>query len=135
MDERALVVWTYNFDDIIPACRDFEEKLIQLVWHRRNLIVSGFPSAYSSSPHSTAILAVPSTGNLVSDEKTHANVAENILYEKAPEPTKKKRSCGFGYWLSGADDVEKSADGPSARPIRLFAPFYGGLAAALSVCA
>jgi hypothetical protein len=30
--------------------------------------------------------------------------------------------------------VEKAANGPSSRPMRMFAPVYGGLAAALSLC-
>ena len=39
-DERVLVVWSYNLDNIIPTCRDFEEKSIKLVWNRRSTNVS-----------------------------------------------------------------------------------------------
>ena len=39
-DERVMVVWTYDLDSIIPTCRDFEEKLIKLVWNRRSTNVS-----------------------------------------------------------------------------------------------
>ena len=31
-DERAMAVWADNVDTIIPLVREFEEKLIKLVW-------------------------------------------------------------------------------------------------------
>ena len=34
-DERVLVIWSDNLDNIIPICRDFEDKLIKLVWRAR----------------------------------------------------------------------------------------------------
>ena len=76
-------------------------------------------------------------------------MAEEIITEKAVEEAaaandkkekdkkKKSRSClslGFGYFVSSRDDVEKPAEGPSDRPMRMLAPFYSGIAVALSIC-
>ena len=59
-----LVVWAYNLDDIIPHCRDFEDKLIKLVWNRR--------SAFTSLANSTTASAFGSDVNL--NEKPAAAV-------------------------------------------------------------
>ena len=62
--------------------------------------------------------------------------AANDMKEK-DKKKKKSRSClslGFGYFVSSRDDVEKTAEGPSHRPMRMLAPFYSGVAVALSIC-
>ncbi|KAI0364861.1 hypothetical protein BV20DRAFT_812457 [Pilatotrama ljubarskyi] len=127
-DERVLVVWSYNLDSIIPTCRDFEDKLIKLVWKRR--------SAFASLASSVAPSATPSDVNLTEKSQT-ALVTEKEVPAPAPKdkstPPKKKRSWGLGYWKADASDLEKTAEGPSARPTRLFAPVYCGLGAALSL--
>lgn len=126
-DERVLVVWSYNLDSIIPTCRDFEDKLIKLVWKRR----SAFASLASSIAPSTA----PSDVNL-NEKSDTALVTEKAAVIPTPKvlPTPpKKRSCGLGYWKADASDLEKTAEGPSSRPMRMFAPVYCGLGAALSL--
>lgn len=67
------------------------------------------------------------------DEK---EVAAAIEQKKAETKPKKKRDCswGLGYLVSSKEDVEKTADGPSERPMRLLAPFYAGISAAMSFC-
>lgn len=123
-----MVVWTYDLDSIIPTCRDFEDKLIKLVWTRR----SAFTSVASSAAPST----FGSDVNL--NEKARAVVTEKEAVVPAPKEraAPKKRSCAlFGYWKADASDLEKTAEGPSARPTRLFAPVYCGLGAGLSLCA
>ena len=124
-----MVVWTYDLESIIPTCRDFEEKLIKLVWNRR--------SAFTSVANSLAPSTTASDVNLT--EKAQAPAAEKeaiVLAPKQLNTPPKKRSCDiFGYWKAAASDVEKTAEGPSARPVRLFAPVYSGLGAALSLCA
>ncbi|EJF59432.1 hypothetical protein DICSQDRAFT_108818 [Dichomitus squalens LYAD-421 SS1] len=126
-DERVMVVWTYDLDSIIPTCRDFEEKLIKLVWTRR--------SAFASLASSAAPSTVASNVNLT--EKTVEATSEKPgAVVPAPKELKapKKRGCNiFGYWKANASDVEKTADGPSARPMRMFAPVYCGLGAGLSL--
>ncbi|KAI0919925.1 hypothetical protein AcV5_001863 [Taiwanofungus camphoratus] len=126
-DERVLVVWSYSLDSIIPTCRDFDEKLIQLVWKQR----FGFSSLASSAAPSTTGSAV----NLAEKYKTPAVDEKEVaaIAKEKEKPKKKKRSCGFGYWVSAKEDVEKTAEGPSIRPVRLFAPVYNGLGAALSI--
>ncbi|KAI0339326.1 hypothetical protein BDW22DRAFT_620375 [Trametopsis cervina] len=34
-DERVLIIWSDSIDTIIPTCRDFEERLIKLLWRSR----------------------------------------------------------------------------------------------------
>ncbi|KAH9946763.1 glycosyl transferase family group 2-domain-containing protein [Amylocystis lapponica] len=127
-DERVLVVWSNNLDTIIPTCRDFEDKLIQLVWKRRSmfsLLGSGVPSTTGSNEN------LNEKTKVVIDEKEVA-----ALVNGKDKPRKKGRSCGwniFHYWVSDKHDVEKNAEGPSLRPIRLFAPVYGGFGAAMSI--
>ncbi|KAF9231781.1 glycosyl transferase family group 2-domain-containing protein [Melanogaster broomeanus] len=45
-DERVLVLWSNDLDGIIPLARDFEDKLIKLVWRARTTI-SAPPSEIS----------------------------------------------------------------------------------------
>ena len=73
--------------------------------------------------------------NLTEKTKQVPVVSEKEVAEIAQKKEKrKKRSCAiFSYWVSAKADVdtEKTA---SNRPIRLFGPVYGGLAAGLSIC-
>ena len=128
-----LVVWAYNLDDIIPHCRDFEDKLIKLVWNQRTNPSGSLDSSLAPS-------AAGSEQNL--NEKAKQIITEKEIEERAKEkdqankrePPKKRRLLGFSYFVSNKEDVEQNAEGPSYRPLRLFAPFYGGLAAALAIC-
>ncbi|KAI0728334.1 glycosyl transferase family group 2-domain-containing protein [Fomitopsis betulina] len=125
-DERVLVVWSYSLDTIIPTCRDFEDKLINLVWKNR----PAFGSLFSSTAPSTNV----SDSDVNLNEKQQLEVTDKEVSELAEKKGKsKKRSCAiFSYWVSAKADVdaEKTA---SNRPIRLFGPVYGGFAAALSI--
>ncbi|KAI0739936.1 glycosyl transferase family group 2-domain-containing protein [Daedaleopsis nitida] len=137
-DERVMVVWTYDLDSIIPTCRDFEEKLIKLVWQRRSAFAS---LASSAAPSTTAsdVNLTEKTRAAADDaaEKEAKSANPNTIVLKPKEikqPSNKKRSCDiFGYWKADASDLEKTAEGPSARPIRLFAPVYSGIGAGLSL--
>ena len=109
--------------------------MIKLVWNQR----STFASLQSSVAPST--MGSASDVNLTEKTKEKEGVVNEkevaAIVEKKknnPEKKKKKHLFGLGYWFSDSDDVEKTAEGPSERPMRLFAPFYGGIAAALSVC-
>lgn len=68
----------------------------------------------------------------VRDEK---EVAAALAKLEGKKP-KKKRGCsrGLGYFVSSKEDIEKTAEGFSERPMRLFAPFYAGLSAGMSIC-
>ncbi|KAI0089907.1 glycosyl transferase family group 2-domain-containing protein [Irpex rosettiformis] len=125
-DERVLVVWAYNLDNIIPACRDFEDKLISLVWKQR----SGFSPLASSAPPSAAGSNANLTEKPIEDIK-ESEVSAKSLQKQEHKNSKKSRGCGiFGYFVSSKDDVEKTA---SQRPMRMFAPVYGGLTIAMAL--
>ncbi|KAF9813569.1 hypothetical protein IEO21_05501 [Rhodonia placenta] len=126
-DESVLVVWSYSLDNIIPTCKDFEEKLIQLVWKHRSAFALFGGSTEPSTAASDAYLAEKGTLAVIDEQEVAA-----IAKEKDTPKKKKKRNCGLGYWVSNKDDVEKSMQGPSHRPHRLFSPFYNGLGAALA---
>lgn len=81
--------------------------------------------------------ASDSNVNLTEKTKQAHVVSEKEVAELAQKKEKSKpkgRRCGiFSYWVSSKGDMD-SEETASNRPIRLFAPVYGGLAAALSVC-
>lgn len=55
-DERVMIIWSNDIDTIIPTCRDFEERLIKLLWRSRPS-ASGFgshPTSMHSHPGSVA---------------------------------------------------------------------------------
>ncbi|KDQ52886.1 hypothetical protein JAAARDRAFT_39833 [Jaapia argillacea MUCL 33604] len=62
-DERVLIIWSDSLDTIIPICKDFEERLIKLLWRSRPTAVSASShpgsAAASVSGHSTTNLAGP----------------------------------------------------------------------------
>ncbi|KAH9896081.1 glycosyl transferase family group 2-domain-containing protein [Cubamyces lactineus] len=126
-DERVLVVWSYQLDTIIPTCRDFEDKLIKLVWNLR-------------SGHSSISSVVIPSSTASSEAHLNEKTTEEVSTKEAPPPTQdtrpktsKKRRCGLGYWVTDKEDIEKTAEGPSPRPVRLFAPVYNGLGIAMSI--
>lgn len=148
-----LLVWSDNLDTIIPTCRDFEDKLIKLVWRARpplsssaSALTAGSLGSMSTALQSSAS-ASASAQNISSQEKLSpgqragdapAEDADVLAKTDAP----KKRSFLFGWRVTGSaaktgakktgeKDVE--AWKPEPRPLRLFAPIYGGLGAGLSV--
>ena len=145
-DERVLIVWSDNLDGIIPLCQDFEDKLIKLVWRSRPAL----PSTTTNSSFGTtpSVIGSGSDVDLTEKEKGHAGRRRksSVSNSKPPPPPPKKKSSRFGWsWkLSSSSsepaeklegDEEKGMTHPKdARPVRLFAPFYGGLGAALSLC-
>ncbi|KIP01700.1 hypothetical protein PHLGIDRAFT_26915 [Phlebiopsis gigantea 11061_1 CR5-6] len=130
-DERVLVVWAYSLDEIIPTCRDFEDKLIKLVWNQRSALVS---LASSSAAPSNTGSDVNLTEKGALDKEAAKEKEKEHAEKRIAEKQAKSRVCrlGLGYFVSSKHDVEKTADGPSPRPTRLLAPFYCGLAAAFS---
>lgn len=149
-----LLVWSDNLDTIIPTCRDFEDKLIKLVWRARpplsssaSALTAGSLGSMSTALQSSAS-ASASAQNISSQEKLSPGqrAGDAAPAEDADAPAKtdapKKRSFLFGWRVTGSaakagakktgeKDVE--AWKPEPRPLRLFAPIYGGLGAGLSV--
>ncbi|KAF9484563.1 hypothetical protein BDN70DRAFT_797466 [Pholiota conissans] len=139
-DERVMVVWSDDLDQIVPLCQEFEEKMMKLVWRSRN------QGATSSIITSVSNSSVPSTtaSNVNLNEKastrasvTVAEVAAAVSAATTTPPAKKAKKWGWGWKLS-----KKTAPAPSdpekgstrqPRPIRLFAPLYNGLGVGLSL--
>ncbi|EGN97387.1 hypothetical protein SERLA73DRAFT_92477 [Serpula lacrymans var. lacrymans S7.3] len=131
-DERVLVVWSDNYDNIIPLCRDFEDKLIKLVWRSRLIFT---PTASELSPS-------VSTSNDNLPEKT------TDLTEKIPVTSKERDNLKshassksiwrFFSWRSTRSSHDLSARDPESgvkkpRITRLLAPLYNGLGCGLSL--
>jgi hypothetical protein len=123
-----MVVWTDDFDTIIPLAREFEEKLIKLVW--KNRLAFSAPSSAQQS-----ITATSSDVGL--NEKPGSDAPEPTARDKAP----KKSKWSFGWKLSSKkpaapkdEDREKGVSEYTPRRMRFFAPFYNGLGCALSIC-
>lgn len=131
-----LVVWAYNLDNIIPTCRDFEDKLMKLVWNQRSAFTSAAQSTVASNAGSDVNLN-EKQAPAVDEKEVEAIAKEKEQSSKREKDKKKKKrgcSLGLGYFVSNKEDMEKAADGSAPRPMRLLAPIYCGLAAALSFC-
>lgn len=135
-------------DGIIPVCRDFEDKLIKLVWRARPPLSSSASAITAGSLGSVLPSAAPSYQNLTekaANVDVRAVEAAEGQQEAAAVRAKAKKGFNWFGWttskgkkgLSSGDRTEQlgnaEADGPEARPIRLFAPIYGGLGAGLSL--
>jgi hypothetical protein len=137
-DERVLVVWSENLDNIIPLCRDFEDNLIKLVWARRHSLTSITPGQ-SIAGTSAVTPVINSASDVLLFEKPLETVRDSPP-AATPEQNAKSPSTGSLWgWRIGskakraqARDPEKG--GTSSRPTRYFAPVYGGLGLALSTC-
>ena len=123
-----MVVWTDDFDTIIPLAREFEEKLIKLVWKNRFAF---------SAPNSTQQSPAATSSDVGLNEKAGPSIPEPTARD-AP-PTKSKWS--FGWKLSPKapaapkdQDPEKGVPEYTPRRMRMFAPFYNGMGCALSIC-
>ncbi|KAI0808303.1 glycosyl transferase family group 2-domain-containing protein [Fomes fomentarius] len=126
-DERVLIVWSHDLENIISTCHDFEDKLIKLVWNRRSARISTSSINMDSS-------------NASSDAHLAEKPKEDVETKEVPDPSpqtrpkdKKKRFWGLAYWVTDKRDIEKTAEGPSPRPVRLVAPIYNGLGVAMSI--
>ncbi|KAF9220635.1 hypothetical protein BS17DRAFT_310069 [Gyrodon lividus] len=130
-DERVLVLWSNNLDGIIPLCRDFEEKMIKLVWRAR-IAVSIPPSELSPSTN-------PSDDNLVEKSKAEplTEVIPMTAKELANQAPKSKPSSGWKLfsWRSTRSEHEKDTEqaAPKQRRTRLIAPVLNGLGCALAI--
>jgi hypothetical protein len=142
-DERVLVVWTDDLDHIVPLCKDFEQKLIKLVWRSRPAsrhVTSTTASLASpfSQPTSKAGSQVGLNDTIEEQDEKEAALEE--LAKEAPRAQAPPKKSFFSFGRkpkssapSTASDPEKASE-PEPRPMRLFAPVYNGLAAALSIC-
>lgn len=123
-----MVIWTDDFDTIVPLAREFEEKLIKLVWQNRVAF---------SAPSSTLQTPADTSSDVTFNEKADSSPSEPTARDKVPNKSKWR----FGWKLSSTgptaskdQDPEKNVPGYTPRRMRMFAPFYNGLGCALSIC-
>ena len=123
-----MVVWTDEFDAIIPLAREFEEKLIKLVW--RNRVAFSAQSSALQTPADTS-------SDVMLNEKPESSKLESTVRDKVPNESK----WNFGWRLSSPgpavpkeQDPEKGVLEYTPRRMRMFAPCYNGLGCALSIC-
>ncbi|KAJ2912856.1 hypothetical protein MD484_g7548, partial [Candolleomyces efflorescens] len=139
-DERVLVVWCDDLDQIIPLVREFNEKLMKLVWRSR--VGNGSASIITSRTS----LYVPSIGSDVqlNEKGSLPEPLPTVGTTKPPAEAdkvsvKKSRKC-WGWRLGSKEqaatkeeDPEKGKDPREARPVRLLAPFYAGFGFGLAI--
>ncbi|KAF9039188.1 glycosyl transferase family group 2-domain-containing protein [Panaeolus papilionaceus] len=150
-DEHVLIVWSDDVDQIVPLCREFDEKMMKLVWrsrhsHAASVITTATTSSVPSITGSHVNLNEKASSTRASVTVAEATVVAAALAEKekekeaTPAPalvTAPAKKSIFSWKLSKQKpseiDPEKGPSGPQPRPIRYFAPFYNGLGAALAV--
>ncbi|KIJ19375.1 hypothetical protein PAXINDRAFT_127502 [Paxillus involutus ATCC 200175] len=139
-DERVLVVWSDNFDELLPICSDLDDKTIKLVWRHRHM-----------TTRTSTLADTPDASGSPSLVTSDVNLAEKVIEEEIPVTEKEranmkpkvkpKSTWGWSWKLAPptdgtpTSDSDPEQDGSSKkqpRPIRLFAPFYCGFAIALS---
>ncbi|KAG1848119.1 glycosyl transferase family group 2-domain-containing protein [Suillus subluteus] len=129
-DEAVLILWSDNLDNIIPLCRDFEEKLIKLVWRQRTNV--------SATPSEIIPPTLPSHDNLPAtkeDSPEEIPVTEKELTNRKPKPNPSSPFWKIFSWSTTRQehqgDAEKGAK--KIRRTKLIAPIYNGLGCGLSI--
>jgi hypothetical protein len=139
-DERVLVAWTDELDQIVPLCKEFEHKVVQLVWHTRPASRAMFGAA-SMSPSMISSHGFMNDKIVEVDEDDEGKDIDLPELAKGAPPTgppPKRSFFSFGRKskknaTTTTSDPEKM-NGVEPRPMRLIAPVYNGLAAAFSLC-
>ncbi|KAK2464534.1 hypothetical protein APHAL10511_003441 [Amanita phalloides] len=145
-NERALVLWSYSLEQIIPLYKEFEEKLIKHIWRTRPIGISQATSSTSiagyQSPVPPSALS-SSTGNLNERDGATQENQEPEMSEKTKEvlETRNQKKTVSNWWswrLQPQSDATPDAEkGPASnekeRKIVLMGPFYAGCGAALSL--
>ena len=157
-DERAVVLWSYSLENIIPISKEFEEKLIKFLWRTRS--ISHRPGSASSAstfsnihhphyqqPHHQAPSSVISRdegSQAELNEKTDVQVPTEAAttttaaaapqrrwwsWRLQPRPT----TTNAGGDSSTSSDPEKGGK-RSERKLVMIGPIYAGCGAAMSAC-
>lgn len=123
-----LVLWSDDLDGIIPLCRDFEERLIKLVWRARGTI-SVPPSEVSSS-------GTPSDDNLAEKSKEASPPGPVEAQASRGAKTRSTSLWKLFSWRSTRPEPEKDMElaASKSRRTKLLAPLYNGLGCALTCC-
>ncbi|EPQ51585.1 hypothetical protein GLOTRDRAFT_140976 [Gloeophyllum trabeum ATCC 11539] len=148
-DERVLVVWSESVDTIVPICRDFEDRLIKLLWRSRPNAHLGAATSSTSHPnsasgsvsgHSTTNFspnAMPPPRFSTIGSKLGLGVAgSSASLSEDPEKGgvgEEKRRKVKRTWYGRKKIVEIDPLAPEERPVRILAPIYNGIAAGLAL--
>ncbi|KAG9311354.1 glycosyl transferase family group 2-domain-containing protein [Chiua virens] len=120
-DERVLVVWSDSLDTIIPTVRDFEDRLIRLLWRHRpthsSMVSTSAPASLSG--HSYVASPRPQEKHVEPDSPT-------------PSPPRFRRTWYGRKVPLSPSECEKADREPSQRKTALYAPIYNGFAAGLA---
>lgn len=120
-DERVLVVWSDSLDNIIPIARDFEDRLIRLLWRTRPPLSSSQDLSFSH----------PLSVSTHSDKLLDTNLTP---HSTLPDEKQSLKRTWYGRVIPDSKDPEKAKKKINPRPIMLYAPLYNGLSAALALC-
>ncbi|OJA16706.1 hypothetical protein AZE42_11524 [Rhizopogon vesiculosus] len=121
-DERVLVIWSDSLDTIIPIARDFEDRLIRLLWRTRPPLSSSQDLSFSS----------PLSVSTHSDKHLETHLTPHSTVDSEDPPSIKRTWYGRAM-PSDNTDPEKVSLKKNNRPIMLYAPLYNGLAATLAL--
>ncbi|EJD36732.1 hypothetical protein AURDEDRAFT_92601 [Auricularia subglabra TFB-10046 SS5] len=131
-DERMLVVWADEVDDIVPAVKDFNVRLLALVWGHRPGSVSKFSDTTAESSHSDSDEG-GSEKHEESDAASHGVVdASDSVSSLGKDVDEKKQ----GETAIDTLDIAALEDGAGIRKRRVMrfeAPIFMGLATGLSI--
>lgn len=134
-------MWSYGLENILPLCKELEDKLIKHIWRTRTVARKPTPSLASSfSPTSPGSSSNPSVENSRADltEKVEKESAEQDKEKESLRPTAAKR-----HWWSWKLQPRNTTATPSdpekggkkkERKLVLLGPLYAGLGAALALC-
>ncbi|PCH37090.1 hypothetical protein WOLCODRAFT_92261 [Wolfiporia cocos MD-104 SS10] len=159
-DERVMIIWSDSIDAIIPTCKDFEERLIKLLWRSRPTGLSASHAASSSSHPASIIngsvsghslmsgrlgshLPVPGTPGIPGTPRGMGRMSLELqpdpekgldVEEKGPRTKTVRTWYGKKKTIVIEDDLTAAIDElkPTKRPTLLFTPVYNGLAAGLA---
>lgn len=120
-DERVLVVWSDSLDTIIPIARDFEDRLIRLLWRTQPPLSSTHDLSFSSP------LSVSTHSN--SEKPDNRRTPDSLVNSQNPP----QKRTWYGRLVPSTKDPEKVLQKKHTRPIMLFAPLYNGLSAGLAL--
>lgn len=156
-----MVIWSESLERIVPTCHDFDERLIKLLWRSRlPLSRAGTSSPASSSVTPSVDGHTPSftaegkplsrVGSAQAISLRHAGVHSRVYGMNGDETMvdekgKGKEKLDEGETIHHPKKIKRTWYGKkyeqeidlecqyTKRPTRLFAPFYNGVAAAMSL--
>lgn len=114
-----MVVWSDDLDDIVPTCKDFEDRLIKLLWRSRPAplplsSVSSYPTTAtgSVSGHGPSRNSVTPSDLVAANEKLiHADEKRGTSSVASAGGARTTRRDSSGLLISGGDLEKGEGDG------------------------